>query len=157
MPGAPAPEEVVVSDERRQQLLTRAIDGMNSGDLDAYGAMFAEDVLVYGPGSPEPARGRAARVGWVADLLAAFPDGSVAIRGSFYAGQRGCVEFAFSGTHTGPLKGAGGIVPPTGASVSFPYCITYVFDGDDLATEVREYFDQLELLGPLGLLKPAGS
>jgi ketosteroid isomerase-like protein len=149
--------EVIVSDRIRQQLLTRAIDGMNRGDLDAYGAMFAEDVLVYGPGSTEPARGRAARVGWVADLLAAFPDGTVTIRGSFYAGARGCAEFAFAGTHTGPLKGAGGIVPPTGARVGFPYCITYIFDEDDLATEAREYFDQLELLGPLGLLKPAGA
>jgi ketosteroid isomerase-like protein len=157
MPGTPAPEEGDVSDERRQQLLTRAIEGMNSGDLDAYGAMFAEDVLVYGPGSTEPARGRAARVGWVADLLTAFPNGAVVVRGTFYAGARGCVEFAFDGTHTGPLKGAGGVVPPTGARVSFPYCITYVFDDDDLATEVREYFDQLELLGPLGLLTPAGS
>jgi hypothetical protein len=145
-----------MGDERRQQILVRAIDGMQAGDLDAYGAMFTQDVLVHTPGA-EPSRGRAARVAWVADLLAAFPDATFSIEGSFYAGDRGCVEFTFTGTHTGPLRGAGGVVPPTGARVTFPYCITYVYDGDDLAREIHEYYDQMELLGPLGLVTPAGS
>lgn len=144
-----------MSDERRQRLLVEAIDGMNARDLEAYGRMFAEDVVVYSPGSTEPTIGRAARVDWVAGLLAAFPDAIVTIAGTFYAGDRGCVEFTFAGTHTGPLQTAGGAVPPTEARVAFPYVITYRYGADDLATEVREYFDQLELLLPLGLLTPA--
>lgn len=145
-----------MSIERRAELLVEAIDGMNRGDLDAYGRMFADDVVVYGPGSTEPSVGRAARVAWVEGLLAAFPDAVVTIVGSFYAGDRGCVEFAFAGTHTGPLVGAdGGVVAPTGARVAFPYCIAYKYGDDHLATDVHEYFDQLELLLPLGVLTPA--
>lgn len=141
--------------EERQHLLDQAIKGLNARDWDAYGRMFAEDVVVYSPGSREPALGRAARVRWVEDLIQAFPDGVVEVTGSFGQGDRLCAEFAFAGTHTGPLKGPGGTVPPTNARVEFPYCITYVYQGDE-AVEIREYFDQLELLMPLGLLKPAG-
>lgn len=147
-----------VSTERRERILVEAIDGLNARDLEAYGRMFAEDVLVSTPGQQEPSRGRAARVQWVADLVRAFPDATVDIVGSFYAGNRACVEFAFAGTHTGPLAGAdGSSVPATNARVTFPYCIVYRYGEDDLATEVHEYFDQLELLMPLGVLRPAGS
>lgn len=144
-----------MSDERRQRILVEAIDGLNARDLEAYGRMFSPDVVVYSPGSTEPSIGRAARLAWVDGLLAAFPDAVVTIAGSFYAGDRGYVEFTFAGTHTGPLQAAGGAVPPTNAWVAFPYVITYTYGADDLATEVREYFDQLELLLPLGVLVPA--
>lgn len=144
------------SSERRQRLLDEAIAGMNARDLDAYGRMFAHDVLVYTPGSTEPSRGREARMQWVDGLLAAFPDALVTVVGSFFTGDQGCVEFRFAGTHTGPLVGADGTaVQPTNARVTFPYCIAYTYDGDDLATEVREYYDQLALLLPIGVLKPA--
>ncbi len=141
--------------KRKHQLLSDAIAGMNARDLDAYGAMFAADVRVHGPGSSELI-GRAARVGWVADLLAAFPDAVVEMTSEVYADDRGSAEFRFTGTHTGPLKAAdGAIVAPTGARVSFPYCVVYWYDDDDLATEIHEYFDQVALLEPLGLLAPA--
>jgi ketosteroid isomerase-like protein len=142
---------------RKHQRLDDAIAGMNARDLDAYGAMFAFDVRVYAPGMAEPAIGREARVRWVADLLVAFPDAVVEATSEVYAGDRGCAEFRFSGTHTGPLKAAdGATVAPTGARVTFPYCVVYWYDDDDLATEIHEYFDQVELLAPLGLLGSSG-
>lgn len=144
--------------DRKAQLLADAIDGMNVGDLQRYGAMFTQDVCVYTPGQKGPSLGRAARVRWVADLFVAFPDGHVDITSSVFSGDRGCAEFAFSGTHTGPLKGAdGAVVAPTGARVAFPYCVVYWYGDDDLATEIHEYFDQVELLVPLGLLGPTGA
>lgn len=146
------------STERRQRLLDGAIAGINAHDLEAYGRMFGDDVLVHTPGATEPSRGREARVQWVAGLLTAFPDASVKVVGSFFAGDQGCVEFTFAGTHTGRLVGAeGAVVQPTNARVTFPYCIAYTYDDSDLATEVREYYDQLALLLPLGMLKPVGS
>jgi len=141
---------------RKHQRLDDAVAGMNARDLDRYGSMFALDVRVYAPGMSEPSIGRQARVEWVADLLAGFPDAVVELTSDVFAGDRGCAEFRFTGTHTGPLKAAGGaIVAPTGARVSFPYCIAYWYDDEDLATEIHEYFDQLELLAPLGLVGSA--
>jgi ketosteroid isomerase-like protein len=145
-----------MSTEERQHLLDLAIKGLNARDWEAYGRLFAEDVVVYSPGSAEPSRGREARVRWVRDLIQAFPDGTVEITGSFGQGDRMCAEFLFAGTHTGPLETPGGVVEPTNARVAFPYCISYVYEGDE-AVEIREYFDQLELLMPLGLLAPAGA
>jgi predicted ester cyclase len=145
-----------MSMDARQHLLDQAIKGLNARDWDAYGRMFAEDVAVYSPGSTEPSVGRAARVQWVVDLIEAFPDGTVELKGSFGEGDRLCAEFAFAGTHTGPLKTPGGEVPPTGARVEFPYIISYDYDGNE-AKQVREYYDQLELLLPLGLMQPAGA
>ena len=139
-----------MSTEERLHLLDQAIKGLNARDWDAYGRMFAEDVVVYSPGSREPSLGRAARVQWVVDLIEAFPDGVVELKGSFGQGDRLCAEFAFAGTHTGPLKTPGGPVPPTNARVEFPYCIAYAYEGAE-AKEVREYYDQLDLLVPLGL------
>lgn len=144
------------STERRHRLLVEAIEGLNARDFDAYGRMFSNAVVVHTPGQQEPSRGRQARVQWVADLVEAFPDAVVQVTGEFHAGERACVEFTFAGTHTGPLKGGGGSdVAPTNARVGFEYCITYKYDADDLATEIHEYYDQLELLLPLGVLKPA--
>lgn len=149
--------EAEMDTARKHQLLTDAIAGMNARDLDTYGAMFAVDVEVHGPGMADPLIGRAARVGWVEDLLVAFPDAFVETTSETFDGDRGCAEFRFTGTHTGPLKAAGGaVVAPTGARVSFPYCVVYWYGDDDLATEIHEYFDQVELLAPLGLLGSAG-
>ena len=141
--------------EERRHLLEQAIKGLNARDWEAYGQMFAEDVAVYSPGSKEPVIGRTARVQWVLDLIEAFPDGVVELRRVFGDDDHLCAEFAFAGIHTGPLKTPGGEVPPTNARVEFPYVIAYDYVGDQ-ATEVREYYDQLELLLPLGLMKPAG-
>jgi ketosteroid isomerase-like protein len=149
-------EEGGMSLEGRLLLLEQAIKGLSARDWDAYGQMFAEDVAVYSPGSKEPSLGRAARVQWVVDLIRAFPDAIIELKGTFGQGDHLCAEFAFAGTHTGPLNTPGGEVAPTNARVEFPYCIAYDYKGN-MATEVREYFDQLELLMPLGLLQPASS
>lgn len=145
-----------MSIEERRLMLEQAIKGLNAHDWDAYGRMFSEDVAVYSPGSKEPSIGRSARLQWVIDLFEAFPDGIIELKGMFGEGDRLCAEFAFAGTHTGPLKTPGGEVPPTNARVEFPYIIAYDYLGDE-ATEIHEYYDQLELLLPLGLMKPAGA
>jgi ketosteroid isomerase-like protein len=146
-----------MSTEARQHLLEQAVKGMNARDWEAYGRVFAEDVVVSTPGASEPVRGRAARVQSIAALMEAFPDGIVETTRSFATGDLNCVECMFIGTHTGPLTAAdGSVVPATNARVRFPYCVIMRFEGDEVV-EVHEYYDQLELLLPLGLMKPAGA
>ena len=140
-----------MSTEERQNLLDQEVKGMNARDWETCGRVFAEDVIVSTPGEPEPVRGRAARVRSIEDLMEAFPDGVVETTRSFAHGDLVCVECMFAGTHTGPLKAAdGSIVPATNTRVSFPYCVIMRFEGDEVA-EVHEYYDQLDLLVPLGL------
>jgi len=146
-----------MSTEERRQLLDQAVKGMNARDWGTYGRVFAEDVVVSTPGEPEPVRGRAARVRSIADLMEAFPDGTVETTRTFAVGDLVCVECMFTGTHTGPLKTPdGSSVHATHQRVRFPYCVIMRFEGDEVA-EVHEYYDQLELLLPLGLMRPTGA
>jgi len=146
-----------MSTEERLQILEEGAKGLNAGDWDAYGRVFAEGVIVRSPGQEGPAVGRAARVQVVRGLMEAFPDGVVEVTGTFGQGDLMCVGCTFTGTHTGPLEGPdGSIVPPTNARVDFPYCLVMRFEGGEVV-ELHEYYDQLELLVPLGLLQPAGS
>ena len=146
-----------MSTEQRLHVLEEGAKGLNAGDWDAYGRVFAEDVVLYSPGQQGPARGRAARVKLVRELMEAFPDGVVEVTSTFGQGDLICVECTFAGTHTGPLIAPdGSTVPPTNARVDFPYCLVMRFEGDEVV-ELHEYYDQLEILMPLGILEPTGA
>jgi ketosteroid isomerase-like protein len=143
--------------EQRLHVLEEGAKGLNAGDWDAYGRVFAEDVLVHSPGQGGPVKGRAARVQVVRELMEAFPDGVVEVTGTFGQDDFICVECTFAGTHTGPLAAPdGSTIPPTTQRVDFPYCLVMRFEGDEVV-ELHEYYDQLEILMPLGVLAPAGA
>jgi predicted ester cyclase len=82
----------------------------------------------------------------------AFPDSRVEARRIVVDGDRAMTESTFSGTHSGVFRtSAGQEIPPTGKVVAVDYCDAWkVVDGK--ATYDRVYFDELELLGQLGLL-----
>jgi len=63
-------------------------------------------------------------------------------------------EGALSGTNTGPIPmPAGTELPATGAPIDLPYCAMHVVR-DDRIVESRYYWDQMAMLGQLGLLLP---
>jgi predicted ester cyclase len=68
------------------------------------------------------------------------------------AGENGGVaEFIGRGTHTGPLTGPAGTIPPTGRRIEFPLCDVWkVRDGRFAGN--RCYYDLLGLLGQLGVI-----
>jgi hypothetical protein len=55
------------------------------------------------------------------------------------------------GTHTGVLHTPKGDVPPTGRAVGLRWAAVYLTEGDTLKSE-QLFFDQMDLLGQLGLL-----
>jgi steroid delta-isomerase-like uncharacterized protein len=120
-------------------------------DWDAYGSVFAEDLLMVTPALPDPTRGREARVQFVQGIMESFPDGVVEIQRHFGQGDWACAEVLFTGTHTGPMAGPDGTeIAPTGKPVEWPYCMVMRFR-DGLVSELYEYYDQLRLLTQLGL------
>ncbi len=72
-----------------------------------------------------------------------FPDGQVEKLRAFGQGDWAVVEFALTGTDTGPLPGPGGkAIPATNRPVRFVECIVLKFEGGKI-TEQRDYLDQL--------------
>jgi predicted ester cyclase len=62
-------------------------------------------------------------------------------------------EGHFTGTNTGDIPGPGGeSIPATGKQVRVRECDVVTVDDYGLIREHRFYFDQMELLGQLGLL-----
>jgi ketosteroid isomerase-like protein len=137
--------------DERIHVLELALKALNARDWDAYGSLWAEGLITFAPGQTEPSVGRAARVGWVQDLIAAFPNGNVEVRRIFGHDEMVCAELRFEGTHTGPLATPDGtVIPGTGKDVVLPYVIVLRFD-EDQVVELHEYYDSLDLLVPLGL------
>jgi ketosteroid isomerase-like protein len=122
-----------------------------AGDWDAYGRLFAEDLVMSTPGIPGVARGRDARVDLAKSIYATFPDGRAEPQTAFQQGDWGCMLVRFSGTHGGPMPGPdGNMIPPTGKAIDFMYCMVMRFENGEIA-ELHELYDQLGLLQQLGI------
>ena len=81
----------------------------------------------------------------------ACPDGRHTLTDVVEDGDRFAVEGTWTGTHTGPMAGPAGEIPPTGRSVVLPFCGIAVRRGERIAS-VTVYLDQLTMLAQLGLV-----
>ena len=139
-------------DELVERFVEVAESAIEARDWEAYGSVFAEDLLMVTPALPGVTTGRDARIKFVQGIVDSFPDGVVEVQRYFGKGDWACVEVLFTGTHTGPMLGVDGTeIPPTNKSVKWPYCMILKFE-DGLVSEVYEYYDQLALLAQLGLM-----
>lgn len=60
-------------------------------------------------------------------------------------------EFAFKGTHKGPLPGPGGqSIPATNRPLQMKYAVVYKLEDGEI-TERHEYFDLLGMMAQLGI------
>jgi steroid delta-isomerase-like uncharacterized protein len=145
-------KEVKMIDEQLKRFLEVGERAIAERDWEAYGSVFAEDLLMVTPGLPGTVTGRDTRIQFVQGIVDSFPDGVVEVQRYFGKGDWVCVEVLFTGTHTGPMPGADGtVIPPTNKSVEWPYCMVMKFE-DGLVSELYEYYDQLSLLIQLGVM-----
>ena len=130
----------------------RAIEARDHGRLSN---LMTPDCDFRAPGfsgrGPEPA------IAWMAPFLDAFPDirheiGPIAEREGHVA-----FELRVKGTHTAPMRGPDGEIPPTGRPLDLAVANVWrVEDGRIAAYHI--YFDQLAFLGQMGLLhEPAAA
>ncbi len=104
--------------DTNEKRLERIATTLNASDWDGYGREFTDDLIVSAPGLETVGRG--ARVKWVQDLVAAFPDGRIAVRRVFGQGEWACAELTFEGTHNGPMVSASGVCRPRTGRSRFP-------------------------------------
>jgi predicted ester cyclase len=110
---------------------------------------WATEAQMVAPGAE--ISGREGVLGFMGVFQEAFPDGRLSVWRYVVDGTDVAVEGRFTGRHDGILRGPAGDVPPTGRQADFRWAAAYETRGDELLSE-HLYFDQVELLGQLGLL-----
>lgn len=132
-------------------LVARFYEEFDNGDIAAATSAFSQEVEIADPGI-----GTVHGVGRFREYLESFrrviPDGRAIVHRLYEAENVVVVEGRFVGTHTGPLRGPGGDIKPTGATVDVRFANVWRIE-DGAITCHHTYYDQLELLTQLGLMK----
>src|SRR3954466_353431 len=103
-----------------REAFDRGTEAFNSHDLDAFGELFAEDVVTTAPGGMR-AEGKAAATQSYGVWFEGFPDARIDLDHVIITDDAAIEQGTFSGTQTGVLHSPDGDVPPTGRSVKAPY------------------------------------
>jgi len=139
-----------MSESDQRALVARFYAEFDSGDIDAAISAFSPDLETTDPGMGtvhgiEPFRE------YLQTFKRAMPDARAIVEGLYEAGDAVVVEGRFVGTHTGPLAGDDGDIPPTGATVDLRFAdVSRVIDGEIVS--YHTYYDQLGMLTQLGLM-----
>jgi predicted ester cyclase len=129
---------------------TRYIDAFNAHDESAMRSLNAPDIKFEAPGDVR-LEGREAATGYSTAWLKGFPDARMTVKNEIISGPWVVQECTFEGTHGGSLEGPAGSIPATGRKVT-GHCVQIGRYENGLASEVRLYYDQVELLTQLGLM-----
>jgi predicted ester cyclase len=127
-------------------------DKLNAGDLDAVAAAFDPSCDFVAPGFE--GRGPDAAVGWMRPFLAAFPGIHHEVLGTVEVEDAVAFELNIAGTHTAPLVGPAGEIPPTGHDVRFA-AGNFWRVSDARIASYHIYFDQMGFMVQLGLVPDA--
>jgi steroid delta-isomerase-like uncharacterized protein len=127
-----------------------ALEAINQRDWKRFASLHTDSFVQYSPDLAQPINGPQAVREHVESYVGAFPDVRLEKLRSFGQEDWVCLEFAFSGTHTGPMMSDGRTIPATNKPVRGQETILLRLEDGKLA-EAREYFDQLGFLRQLGL------
>jgi ketosteroid isomerase-like protein len=109
----------------------RALDAFNRRDLEALGALWAEDFRYRAPG--EGTSTRAQSLARERRLFAEFPDLRAKLRSQLVQGERLFMEVTLEGTQRA-----------SGRAVRLDFAAVFQFEGG-LARSERIYYDRVEL------------
>lgn len=132
-----------------RQVFDKFTAAMTRGDIDEVASLYAEDALALSPDGE--LRGRKEIVEYLRPFTEAFSDFRWEPLHDYEDGNSALDEGWICGVHTGPLPGPDGQpIPATGKSIRLRECDAVTVE-DGLITSHRFYFDQMELMGQLGL------
>jgi steroid delta-isomerase-like uncharacterized protein len=90
-------------------------------------------------------------LGWAT----AFPDSKGDVTNLFATEDQAVVEFRGHGTHTGPLHGPAGEIPPTNGKLDLRFCQLFHIRNGKIASIVT-YYDSMRMMQQLGLIPQMG-
>lgn len=136
-----------------KELVRTVYDAYNERDFGRSAAVVADDVELINVATGQVFRGREGFLAFLNGWATAFPDSKVEVVGLKAAEDGASVEFFGRGTHTGPLAGPAGTIPPTGRRVDVRFHDAWEVRNGRIASG-RTYFDLATMLGQLGVLPP---
>jgi len=132
-------------------IVDRLVAAVSGEDIDAFGALYADDAVLIEPLYPEPVRGKEAIMEGEKGLLRAFSEVSIDVRNEVSFGRGIIAELVLSATNDGPLDLGEGDVPATGRRVQIPMVWVLEVNDEGLVKEERDYFDTALIMRQLGL------
>lgn len=134
-----------------EELVRTVYDAYNERDFARSAAQVADDVELVNVATGQVFRGRDGFLAFLNGWATAFPDSRVEVMALKAVDVGAAVEFVGRGTHTGPLAGPAGTIPPTGRRVEVCFHDAWEVK-DGRITSGRTYFDLATMLGQLGVL-----
>jgi ketosteroid isomerase-like protein len=140
----------MATNAERAATLVRALEASITGDSSHVAELYVDDVKGWAPAmSVSNAAELAVEL---EDRDGAFSDIDLDVSPFDVSGERACVEWVVSLTHTGPLEiDDDTVIDPTGLRVTLHGVTVAEFAGDKIAA-FRQYWDEVELLEQLALL-----
>jgi steroid delta-isomerase-like uncharacterized protein len=126
------------------------VQAFNAHNESAIRALHATHVKFEAPGDVR-LEGSEAVTGYAMMWLKGFPDAKIIVGKEVVSEPWLVQEFTLQGTHTAPLKGPAGMIPPTGKKVH-SHAVTVARYENGQIVEARLYFDQTEVMTQLGLM-----
>jgi steroid delta-isomerase-like uncharacterized protein len=128
---------------------------LDAGDLDGSSQYVAEDVEWANPVAT--VHGRDELRGLLGVFWTAIPDFQHDVSDVVESGDLVALRGTATGTHTGPLVGPMGEIPPSGRTVSFPFA-AWARVEDGMIREFRGYWDVMGFMQQIGAIpEPAAA
>ena len=140
-----------MSAESNRAVVQVIYDAFNQGDVDAAAAVVTDDFELVDLAAGQTMRGPAGFRQWLLGFRTFAPDARVEVTAWAVDGDRVATEHVGRGTHTGPMTGPSGEIPPTGRSFVLPVAEFMELRGGKLS-RLRAYYDGASLMRQLGLL-----
>ena len=135
---------------RSRRLVQAGADAWNAHDRPAFLGLYDADCELVTPAMH--GKGHDAVGHFWDETMRAFPDSRLVDVRLTSAGEKVFEEGVVVGTNTGPVRAPdGSTIPPTGRSVSLPFAAVHHVV-DDLIVSSRFYWDELAVVGQMGLM-----
>ena len=140
----------MATNAERAATLVRALEASITGDSSHVAEIYVDDVKGWAPAmSVSNAAELAVEL---EDRDGAFSDIDLDVSPFDVSGERACVEWVVSLTHSGPLEiDDDTVIDPTGLRVTLHGVTVAEFAGEKIAA-FRQYWDEVELIEQLALL-----
>jgi steroid delta-isomerase-like uncharacterized protein len=129
------------------------VAAFNAADWPRFRATLADDLVYEEAGTGRRVQGGDEYLQLSRGWKEAFPDATGVVRTVLADGETVAQEIEWTGTHTGPMRGPAGPIPPSGKRVRVSGTLWYTLR-EGKTRSLRHHLDVLTLLQQIGALPP---